>query len=146
MYRENLLSLLQAIRANPATLERHLPEMVAFLQRQGNPDAQGTGNKVTDQEASFADEATKHAFKFLAKGTKPSEDGLYYVYQVSGSQKKGDFGLYHYKNGAVIHQHIIDLKHTSGKTFYLNDGWFEKDIIYIVSWNFGTQRRPSTSR
>jgi hypothetical protein len=28
----------------------------------------------------------------------------------------------------------FDLKHSSSKSFYFNDGWFEKDLIYVISW------------
>jgi hypothetical protein len=141
MYRENVRSLLQTLNANPATLERKLPVMAAFLQSQGNAAAQGTGNKVTDQEACFADEATKHGFQFLAKGTTSAADGCYYGYQLGGSQQKGDFGLCEYEGGVIKHAHkICDLKHTTSKEFYLNDGWFEKDVIYIISWNAGTKK------
>ena len=29
----------------------------------------------------------------------------------------------------------FDLKHTTSKSFYLNDGWFHKDVIYVVTWS-----------
>jgi hypothetical protein len=51
MYKECVNALIQTISANPALLEGTADVMQTFLQRQGNLAAQGTGNKVTDQEA-----------------------------------------------------------------------------------------------
>ena len=112
-----------------------------FLQRQGNEGAQGTGNKVTDQEASFAEAVAARGFSFQAKGTNPS-NGLYYAYQLKGTQQDGDFGLRLYKDGAIVDEIIVDLKHTQSKTFYLNDGWFQKGVFYVVTWNQGTAKKP----
>jgi hypothetical protein len=140
MYGEIVTSLFQTISANPAILERKLPEMVAFLQRQGDTEGQGTGNKVTDQEACFADELTKRGFQFLPKDAPNPEAGFYYRYQLKGSQQSLDFGLREYEGGQLKKEVIVDLKHTNSKSFYLNDGWFEKGVYYIVSWNAGTKK------
>lgn len=152
MYEEIVSSLFQTISGNPALLERKVPEMVAFLQEQlrqgktsnsGGAEGQGTGNKVTDQEASFADVITKQfGFQILPKKAESLDSGLYYKYQLKGSQQSLDFGLYEYEGGVVKHETIVDLKHTNSKKFYLNDGWFEKDVIYIISWNTGTKKNP----
>lgn len=143
MYRELVQSLFQTISESPDTLERRLPEMVAFLQRQGNMEAQGTGNKVTDQEACFADVATKRGFQFLPKDAPSPVSGLYYLYQLKGSQQGFDFGLREYEAGQMTKEVIVDLKHTNSKKFYLNDGWFEKGIYYVISWNAGTAKKPA---
>ena len=142
MYRGIVRSIFQAISATPLLLERKLPEMVDFLQRQGNTEGQGTGNKVTDQEACFADLLTKAGFQFLPKDAADPDCGLHYRYQLKGSQQSLDFALREYEGGAVKKEVIADLKHTNSKSFYLNDGWFEKGIIYIVSWNAGTKKKP----
>ena len=123
-------------------LKRSLPATVDFLWRQGNLDAQGNGNKVTEQEASFADLVIQRGFQFLAKGAPAPSSGLYYLYQVKGSQAGGDFGLREYQDSKPVKEVIIDLKHTLSKIFYLNDGWFENDVIYIISWNSGTAGKP----
>jgi hypothetical protein len=141
IFKNTLITLLTSIKANPPLLERTLPDMVTFLQRQGNIEAQGTGNKVTNQEACFADIAQKSGFTFLAKGPSAPADGLYYLYQLNGTQAAGDFGLREYMGGVIQEETIIDLKHTNGKTFYLNDGWFQSGVIYIVSWNAGTKSK-----
>jgi len=143
MYGEIVTSLFQTISANPAILERKLPEMVAFLQRQGDTEGQGTGNKVTDQEACFADVVSKSGFQFLPKDAPAPEAGRYYLYQLKGSQQSLDFGLREYEGGQLKKQIIVDLKHTKSKSFYLNDGWFEKGVYYIVSWNAGTKKNPT---
>jgi hypothetical protein len=142
MYGEIVRSAFQTISETPDLLERKLPEMVAFLQRQGNMEAQGTGNKVTDQEACFADVISKRGFQFLAKDAPSPDSGLHYLYQVNGSQQEGDFALLEYEGGVMKEKIIVDLKHTNGKIFYLNDGWFQKGVYYIVSWNAGTPKKP----
>jgi len=144
MFKNKVLNTLNLIVATPSLLERRLPEKIAFLHRQGNMEAQNSGNAPTPQEACFADLVEKHGFMFLSKdATAAPEDGLYYIYQLKGSQREGDFYLREYKNGQVVNENVLDLKHTQTKTFYLNDGWFQKGVIYIVSWNKGTKKKPN---
>lgn len=144
MFKNKVLNTLNLIVATPSLLERRLPEKIAFLHRQGNMEAQNSGNTPTPQEACFADLVEKHGFMFLSKdATAAPEDGLYYIYQLKGSQREGDFYLREYKNGQVVIENVFDLKHTQTKTFYLNDGWFKEGIVYIVSWNKGTKKKPN---
>ena len=143
MYASAFMQLLQSISANPALLEGTANEKATFLQRQGNLQAQGTGNKVTDQEACFAMEVEKASFRFLAKATAPGADGLYYQYQVNGSQQEGDFRLCEFKDNVMVNYHLFDLKHTNSKKFYFNDGWFQDGVIYVISWNAGTKKYPN---
>ncbi len=135
-------AILTKVSSDPLLLKKSPASMVAFLQKQGNLDSQGTGNKVTDQEASFADIAANHGFTFHPKGASNPTNGLYYLYQLQGSQQEGDFGLREYDGGKIKSEIIIDLKHTKGKVFYLNDGWFQKNVVYIISWNTGTPKKP----
>jgi len=143
MYKENVISLIQTISSNPALLEGTAEEKGKFLQRQGNLAAQGTGNKVTDQEACFAVEIEKKGFVFLPKGAAAPANGLYYQYQVNGSQQEGDFRVCEFKDGTMLYSHVFDLKHTNSKKFYFNDGWFQPGVIYVVSWNAGTKKYPN---
>jgi len=144
MFKNKVLNTLNLIVATPSLLERRLPEKIAFLHRQGDMEAQNSGNAPTPQEACFADLVEKHGFMFLSKdATAAPEDGLYYIYQLKGSQREGDFYLREYKNGQVVIENVFDLKHTQTKTFYLNDGWFKEGIVYIVSWNKGTKNKPN---
>jgi hypothetical protein len=135
-------TVLTTLSKNPNLLKMCPVATLALLQKQGNPSSQGTGNKVTNQEASFADVLTCHGFTFLPKGAPPPSNGFYYIYQLKGSQKGGDFGLHEYHNGIVKSEVIIDLKHTTNKIIFLNDGWFQKDVVYVISWNSGTKKKP----
>jgi len=140
-----LSSVFSAIRTNPLLLRQSLPEMVRKLQTQAsNTEAQGTGNKVTDQEASFAAVLETHGFAFQSKemASGSFEAGKYYNYQVNGSQRSIDFRVYEYDGKVVTRTVNLDLKHTTSDVFFLNDGWFHKDVVYVVTWN----RRTSAAR
>jgi len=135
--------MLDDLRANPLLLKKEVnSETLKLLQTQANKKAQGTGNKVTEQEANFADLLEKHGFSFQPK-EKPLVNGNLYQYQRNGSQKEGDFSVLEVVGGVVIKERIFDLKHTLGKSFYLNDGWFHDEIIYVITWNAGTPKKPN---
>lgn len=125
-----ILAVLEYIQKNPFVLKT-CSEKEAFLQTQGNKSAQGTGNKVTSQEACFAELLEKHEFVFLSKKDTPIQTN-YYKYQPNGTQKSPDFEVYDQELKCLLK---FDLKHTSSKTFYFNDGWFEKGVIYVISWS-----------
>lgn len=117
--------------------------MVAKLQSQAKADSQGTGNKVTAQEASFAAVLESNSVQFQPKDAAfPTTPGYYYLYQVNGSQQSIDFRVFESDGKAVVRKVDLDLKHTSSDVFFLNDGWFNRDVIYIVTWN----RRTSQPR
>jgi hypothetical protein len=138
-----LTSTLNIIRANPSILRQNIPAMVAKLQSQAKSDSQGTGNKVTAQEASFANIMESNGIRFQPKDTKlPTAPGYYYLYQANGSQQSIDFRVFEFDGKAVVRKVDLDLKHTSKDVFYLNDGWFIHDVIYVVTWN----RRTSQPR
>lgn len=144
LFIQKCASLFQDLHTNPELLKTLCPEIKNHLHCQGNPKAQGSGNNVTDQEACFALELEKHGFKFLPKNApNPMTLSLMYKYQISGSQLSGDFGLYAFYQGKIIREFIIDLKHTNSKTIMLNDGWFEENTIYVITWNAGTKKFPS---
>lgn len=142
MFRPACIALVRSLVADPSLLKRAPAATMAMLQTQGREGAQGTGNKVTEQEGSFADIATAHGFSFLAKDAPAPSSGLHYLYQMKGSQQPGDFGLQEYADGKVIHSLVLDLKHTLSKSFYLNDGWFHDDVVYVISHNTGTAKYP----
>lgn len=117
--------------------------MVAKLQSQAKPDSQGTGNKVTAQEASFAAVLESNGVQFQPKDAQlPTVPGHYYLYQVNGSQQSIDFRVFESDSKAIVRKVDLDLKHTLNDVFFLNDGWFSKDVIYVVTWN----RRTSQPR
>lgn len=124
-----ITTLLKTLRDDPSLLRRTHPSMVRFLHRQGDLSlADGFGNAPTAQEASFAIEAEKLGFKFI-KNTETPEDGLFYKYQLNGSQSKIDFVLYEGSKSVRF-----DLKSGKGESFYWNDGWFEEGVIYVISY------------
>jgi hypothetical protein len=94
--------------------------------------AQGTGNKVTDQELCFAKLLENYEFEYT--DTIPTKDGLYYIYQVNGTQKSIDFEAFITLNGEKQKAIQFDLKNTTKSVFFLNDGWFHEDVVYVVSW------------
>jgi len=144
-------SVLDAIRANPLLLRQSLPEIERKLQRHAgkvvlaegeSSAAQGTGNKVTGQEASFAAVLENHGFVIQAKETEITVAGKYYYYQVNGSQKSIDFRLVQHDGTKIVSSADFDLKHTVSDVFFLNDGWFHENVIYVVSW----MRKTSEAR
>lgn len=121
--------LLQKLKDSPSLLLGDYPDMIKFLHRQGDLSLKkGYGNAPTDQEASFAVEAEKLGFKFI-KNTETPDKGLFYKYQLNGSQSKIDFVLFEDTKSIQF-----DLKSGKGESFYWNDGWFEKDVVYVISY------------
>jgi hypothetical protein len=128
--------LLKKIYDNPDLLKGTATEKQLFLQTQGNTKAQGTGNKVTSHEACFAELLDQHGFVFITKKEIPV-DISYYKYQPNGTQKSPDFEVYDKELNKPIK---FDLKHSNSKSFYFNDGWYEKGIVYIISWSMSKIR------
>jgi len=118
----------------PTLLGEEYPEMSKFLHRQGDLSLKkGFGNPPQDQEACFAVEAEKHGFQFLPKGAHPQTDGCFYKYQLNGSQQGIDFMLIEVLDGMARNVEF-ELKSGKGMSFYWNDGWFQKDVIYVISY------------
>jgi hypothetical protein len=122
--------LLITLRDNPSLLRGEYPEKIKCLHRQGDLSLpKGFGNVPTDQEASFAIEAEKLGFTFIPNTETPGE-GLFYKYQLNGSQSKIDFVLFEGSKSVKF-----DLKSGKKEIFYWNDGWFEKDVVYVISYS-----------
>ncbi len=131
-----LTNVFAAIRNDPSLLRQKLPTMIAKLHSQGNAEAQGTGNMPTPQEASFAAVLESHGVVFQPHDAPPpTVPGFYYLYQVNGSQKSIDFRVFQSDGTKIVAAVDFDLKHTTGETFFLNDGWFHDNVVYIVTWN-----------
>ena len=131
-----ILTFLQKLRTFPELLKKGYPSTIEFLHNLTGKDGQGSGNMPTNQEACFAFEALQHGFKF----ENPTLDGGYIKYQPNGTQKSIDFVLIE-KVGDLLNSVEVDLKHTNTKTFYWNDGWFEQNVVYIISYTVkGTDR------
>lgn len=146
----------QFSRANRAVCERcfadpnllkkeakNFPEVLARLQGQAKKETQGLGNKETDHEVCFAAVLEENGFAFLLKKKKGDHlkllknlaDGLYYIYQVNGSQQSLDYQTILVQNRAITKEFTYDLKHTTSDTFYLNDGWFLDNILYLITFS-----------
>jgi len=136
-------AIFKQIHANPSLLKQSVPEISAKLQSQAKENTQGTGNKVTEQEASFASILESNKIQFQPKNAPlPTVPGSYYLYQLNGSQKSIDFRVFTTDGKTMLSKVDLDLKHTGSDVFFLNDGWFHKDVVYIVTW----ARRTSAPR
>lgn len=128
---KTIVDLLKEINEHPELLKKKNPTLSNYLQQQGDSTSQGTGNKVTDQEGCFAELLEAFGYKFIPK-TSPSVDENYYRYQPRGTQRNIDFEVFDKKLNKIFK---FDLKHTNSKSFYLNDGWFEDGVIYVINWS-----------
>jgi len=118
------------LRKDPA----ELTEIKKKLHSQGDAASQGSGNQVTDQETCFAAALESFGFKYSSSKVLPSENGFYYIYQVNGTQRSIDFQAYDWFSATKRKSVNFDLKHTKTDIFFLNDGWFHENIVYIISW------------
>lgn len=128
-------SVLEHIHNNPLVLTKVNPNLVAFLQSQGKSTSQGRGNSVNHHEACFAEVLEQHGFVFLTKKEVSTES--YYKHQPNGTQKSPDFEVYDKQSNKTF---LFDLKHSTKTSLFLNDGWFEPDIIYVCNWT--TRKKP----
>lgn len=122
------------MRQHPEELERRLPSMVSTLKEYMKSDGQGSANPPSDHEACIAEILERHGCVRVPRGTTPTEDGFYYQYQLQGSQKSGDFLVFQIMNGKKSFETILDAKHSNNTIIYLNDGTFEENTIYIISF------------
>lgn len=106
--------------------------MVAALKSRQKKGGQGVANQTTSHEGCFARLAEERGFKPWVEKDAPTEPGLYYTHQTGGTQRAGDFQLY--EVGETTVSKAVELKHTVSKTFYLNDGWFDAGVVYVISW------------
>jgi hypothetical protein len=122
------------MRENPEKLEQKPVEMMKELQVYINSDGQGSANEVKGHEACVAIGLEQFGFVRVPRGTYPSVDGIYYWYQLKGSQRAGDFLVFEIEGGTKTREKILDAKHSNGMSIYLNDGTFEIGTIYIISF------------
>jgi hypothetical protein len=137
MFSKTVQTFLSQLNKNPALLRRDaggLTDIKKRLHSQGDVNSQGTGNQVTDQETCFAATLEECGFKYSSAAVPPSDAGLYYIYQVNGTQRSIDFRAYDWIDGIKRGIMNFDLKHTKTDTFFLNDGWFHENIVYVISW------------
>ena len=129
-----IITFLQKLRMFPDMLRGEYPQLSRFLHRQGDMSLEkGFGKVPEEQEVCFAFQAEKHGFQFIPNNIHPSTDGCFYKYQLNGSQQSIDFVLIEVLDG-IAKNVQFDLKSTKGMTFKWNDGWFQKDVIYVISY------------
>lgn len=136
-FSKTIQAFLTRLSLTPDVLRRDTSELVEIkkkLHSQGDANSQGSGNQVTDQETCFAATLEESGFKYSSTKVPAIEDGFYYIYQVNGTQRSIDFQAYDWVSGAKRREVNFDLKHTKTDIFFLNDGWFHENIVYIVSW------------
>jgi hypothetical protein len=136
-FSKTIQAFLTHLSSNPDVLRRdpaELTEIKKKLHSQGDAASQGSGNQVTDQETCFAAALESFGYKYSSSKVPPTDDGFYYIYQVNGTQRSIDFQAYDWFSGTKRRSVNFDLKHTKTDTFFLNDGWFHENIVYIVSW------------
>jgi len=144
-FSKSIQAFLTQIGSSPDLLRRDISTLTDIkkkLHSQGDAASQGTGNQVTDQETCFATTLEENGFKYSSTNVPSTDDGFYYIYQVNGTQRSIDFQAFEWIDATKRNHVNFDLKHTKTETFFLNDGWFHENIIYIVSW----MRKTSAAR
>lgn len=148
MLRERVTYIIQKLYNDSTLLTRKCPDMITKLQSQGNPDSDGTGNKVTNQEAAFAQLLVDNGFHWIPKSKKKdwkdtlTNQGLSFIYQVNGTQASLDFMLMNVENNTIVDSLLFDLKYSAkGQKIMLNDGWFEPNVLYLFTWIHATKVR-----
>jgi len=137
-----LLNALKYMSEHPQELEASHPELTSILQSSLQTNGQGTGNKVTSHETCIAHILESNMFGRAPRGTIPKIDGIYYWYQLQGSQQSGDFYVFEVSEGVKKNGYILDAKHSEKTSIYLNDGTFEPGTIYIVSFTRLLEKVP----
>jgi hypothetical protein len=125
---------------NPGKLEEHPDEMIDRLIEYMETKGQSSANEVKAHEACVARVFEENRFNLAPRNVVPADDGMYYWYQPAGSQKSGDFLVFCVEGGKKTDEVLFDAKHTNDTTFKLNDGWFNKDTVYIISFRVATGR------
>lgn len=130
MFHRKVSELLKYLHSNPSTLEDTTHAAMKTTLNKFCGKGQGLGNKCSDQESCFAVIAEKHGWKLYDS----DEDGLFYQYQVNGTQRSIDFQLMNVKDKVIVDSVMIDLKHGESNNIFLNDGTFLEDVIYVISF------------
>lgn len=129
------------MRENPSDLTGNPKDMMIKLDASVKSTGQGTANKACGHEACIATVWEANGFSLAPRKIIPTKSGYYYWYQPNGSQKKPDFILFWVLDGDKKNEIIIDAKHGSKDQIVLNDGWFDNDTIYIISFTINLSRK-----
>jgi hypothetical protein len=140
MLTSKFIPVIEHLQRTPLALKKACSEMMKRLQSQGKTESEGLGNKVTNHEAAFATVLEEFGFVWIPKNKKDDhlkvlpKDGYYYIYQVNGSQASIDFKIMYIKDSVICESYKIDCKHSTSEKLKLNDGWFEADVLYVITW------------
>lgn len=132
---------LQQLYDEPMLLKQHRSDIYKKLKSQGRQGTENHVSKVTEHEAAMATFLESKGFHFLEKTATrdisslvPNVDGYYYMYEPNGSQKAPDIRLLQVKDSKIQLSLDVDLKHSTNKIIKLNDGFFDKDIVYVITF------------
>jgi hypothetical protein len=140
MLATKFIPLIKYLERTPLALKKTCPKMMKRLQSQGNIEVEGLGNKVTNHEAAFATVLEEFGFVWIPKNKKNDhlkvlpKEGYYYIYQENGTQAAIDFKIMYIKDSDICESYKIDCKHSTCEKIKLNDGWFEADVLYVITW------------
>lgn len=132
-FKDGIIDSLKFMKLNPGNLEETPVEIMVRLKEYMKSKGQSSANEVKPHEACIAGIFESRGFKLATRNVVPKDDGLFYWYQAGGSQTGGDFLLFWVLGGKKLSHVYFDAKHTNTEVFFLNDGWFNEDTIYIVS-------------
>jgi hypothetical protein len=133
MFRTWVASFLTHISNTPSVLEERRPDILKRLNAMCG-SGQGLGNKASEHEACFAHELETHGCSMLPFPLLLTTTGHFYMYQANGTQQSIDFRLVSVQDGHIRDTVDFDLKHSSSKSIYLNDGTFLDDVVYVISF------------
>jgi hypothetical protein len=135
--KQKLLNIINDIMVNPTDFIQSQPpqDLINKLDSKTKKNrGQGRANGNTTQEASFAYLLEQNGITSIDKSVKTNMDGLYYIYQPNGTQRVPDFTVFECHETVKTWSIDIDMKQSSTNKIVLNDGWFNVNTIYILSY------------
>lgn len=96
--------------------------------------------RVTIQEVCFTQLLMENGFRFRSKYSSEDEEhqeeGLIFQFQLNGSQQGPDFTLGWFVNEdtGMVSPLAVELKSSRKANLSMNDGWFQENVIYLLSW------------
>jgi hypothetical protein len=139
-FTESVRNALTYIRENPNEMVLTPKDMMAKLYATVKSSGQGSANQTNPHEGCIATVLEANGFVLAPRNVIPQKSGIYYWYQPNGTQRKGDFVMFWAIDGVKKLEVIIDAKHGASETIFLNDGWFDEDTVYIISFTSPVKR------
>ena len=130
-FRLTVWNFLQNLASNPHLMEETKHKETKKILKAYCGKGQGLGNKCTDHEACFAVQCESNGWSLKRED---SRNGIFYAYQVRGTQRSIDFQIVYLVDGVVADCVNFDLKRSKDNVIFLNDGTFLEDVVYIVSF------------